>query len=77
MVIVDETGAPVADASVTATFSGSHNETVSASTDSSGVANLTTSARSRNAAFEVCIDNVTKSGLAYDAAANVETCDTL
>lgn len=77
VVILDETGAAVADASVTATFSGSHNETVSASTDASGVANLATSVRSRDAAFDICIDDVTKAGLAYDAAANVETCDTL
>jgi hypothetical protein len=58
-----------------ATFSGSHNETVTASTDAGGVADLATSVRSRDAGFQVCVDDISASGASYDPAANVETCD--
>jgi hypothetical protein len=27
--------------------------------------------------FTVCVDNVTKTGVTYDAQANVETCDSI
>lgn len=74
--IRDENGAPVEGASVSGTFTGSHNETVAATTSASGVANLVTSVRNRNASFQICIDDVVKSGVTYDLAANVETCDT-
>ena len=74
--IVDETGASVEGASVTATFSGTHNETVTATTGADGVAQLVTSVKGRNVAFDVCVDDVAKASLTYDSAANVETCDT-
>ena len=74
--VLDENGAPVAGASVTGTFTGSHNETVTATTDANGVADLTTSGRSRNPAFQICVDDIVKSGMTYDPASNVETCDT-
>jgi beta-glucanase (GH16 family) len=75
IVIVDENGDPVSGATVTATFSGSHNQTVSGSTGSNGSVTLQTSVTSQSAAFTVCVDDVVSS-LTYDAAANVETCDT-
>ncbi len=74
--IVDETGIPVEGATVTATFSGTHNETVIATSGADGVAQLVTSVKSRSAAFDVCVDDVQKASATYDSAANVETCDT-
>ena len=74
--IVDETGAAAEGASVTATFSGTHNETVTATTGADGVATLVTSVKGRDVAFDVCVDDVQKASATYDPAANVETCDT-
>ena len=74
--VVDESGNPVAGAEVVATFVGTHNETVAATTGSNGVASLVTSVKGRNVAFDVCVDDIVKSDVTYDAAANVETCDT-
>ena len=75
VVVFDENGAAVAGADVTGTFSGSHNQTVTARTDAGGVANLVTSVTSGTIAFTVCVGNVVKAGMTYDSAANVETCD--
>ncbi len=74
--VVDAAGAAVAGASVTATFSGTHNQTVTAETNSSGVARLITSVTGGSVAFTVCVDDVVLAGTTYDPAANVETCDT-
>lgn len=76
VVIRDNNGAVVAGASVTGSFTGSHNETVTATTNSSGTAVLTTSSTSSTAAFTICVTNVTHPTLTYNSAANVETCDT-
>lgn len=57
------------------TFNGSHNQTITAQTDSSGVANLVTSVTSGTVGFTVCVDTVYKAGMTYDAASNVENCD--
>ncbi len=73
--VLDEDGAPVGGASVTGTFTGSHNETVTATTDAGGVASLVTNGRDRNPAFQVCVDDVGHATMTYDPAANVETCD--
>lgn len=74
--IRNESGGAVAGATVTAIFSGSHNQTVSATTDAAGSATLTTSVTSNAPAFTVCVDNVSHATLTYNPAANVETCDT-
>lgn len=75
VVVRDETGAAVAGADVTGTFSGSHNQTVTAQTDAGGVANLATSVTSGTIAFTICVGSIYKAGMTYDSAANVETCD--
>ncbi len=77
VVILDENGGAVEGASVTGTFTGSHNQTVTAQTDASGTALLVTSTRNRTVAFNVCVDDVVKAGMTYDPAANAETCDAL
>lgn len=76
VLIRNEAGGAVAGATVTATFSGSHNQTVSATTDAAGSATLTTSVTSNAPAFTVCVDNVAHPTLTYNPAADVETCDT-
>jgi beta-glucanase (GH16 family) len=73
--IVDETGAAVAGADVTGTFSGSHNQTVTGTTGADGSVTLTTSVTNGSTAFTFCVDDVSSS-LTYDPAANVETCST-
>jgi len=75
VVVLDENGAAVAGADVTGTFSGSHNQTITAQTNASGVADLVTSVTNGTVAFNICVGNVSKAGMTYDPAANVETCD--
>ena len=75
VVVLDENGAAVAGADVTGTFSGSHNQTITAQTNASGVADLVTSVTSGTIAFHICVGNVAKAGMTYDPASNVETCD--
>jgi beta-glucanase (GH16 family) len=75
VLILDENGAAVSNATVTATFTGSHNESVSAQTDASGLAQLESAGRSRSVGFQVCVDDVAHASLSYNPAANVETCD--
>ena len=76
VVIVDAAGAAVADATVTGTFGGSHNQTVNGTTDANGSVTLVTSVTSSTVAFDFCVDDVSGASLTYDAVANVETCDT-
>lgn len=76
--IVDDQGNPVAGAEVTVTFTGDYNETVAASTNNSGVANLTTSSTARGGvSFQVCVDNVTHGTLTYAPGDNAATCASL
>ncbi len=72
VVIVDENGAAVAGADVTGTFSGSHNETIAGTTDSTGLTTLITTVANKTVAFDFCVDDVI-STLTYDSAANVVT----
>ncbi len=73
--VVNELGEPVSNAEVTGTFSGSHNQTLTVLTDATGVADFATTVKSNQAAFSFCVDSLTHASLSYDAAANLETCD--
>jgi beta-glucanase (GH16 family) len=75
IVVLDEGGAPVSGADVTGTFSGSHNQTITATTDANGAAILVTSTTSSTIGFTICVNTVSKADMTYDPAANVETCD--
>jgi hypothetical protein len=76
VVIKDSAGNPVSGATVTGTFTGSYSQTLSATTNTSGAATLTTStAISGTVTFNFCVTNVTKTSVTYDSGANVETCD--
>ena len=73
--ILDDLGNPVANATVTGTFSGTFNEQASATTDANGIANLQTVATAKgNVTVDLCVDNVTHNSLTYDSNANVLTC---
>ena len=73
--ITDDLGNPVSGADVTATFSGTFSETITATSDGSGVANLqTTGAAKGTIVVNVCVDDVMNTSLPYDASANLITC---
>ena len=76
VVVVDAAGQPVADATVTCTFTGSVNETLSGVTGTDGSVVLTTNDKVRGSiSFTVCVDAVSGTALTYDPGANVESCD--
>ena len=76
--VLDEGGAPVIGAQVTGTFSGAFVANLTATTDSSGVAHFSTSARVRGAPqFTFCVEEVSHPELEYAPDTNVESCDTL
>lgn len=75
VVIKDNNGDPVSNATVTGTFTGSYNETRTGTTDSTGTATVDTySSYKTISSFHFCVDDVTGS-LTYNSGANVETCD--
>lgn len=75
VVIKDNNGNPVSNATVTGTFTGSFNETRTGTTDATGTATVDSYASYRTVtSIHFCVDNVTGS-LTYNAGANVETCD--
>lgn len=76
VVIQNNLGAAVAGASVTGTFSGSHSQTITATTGTNGTATLSTTVTNSTATFTFCVDSVVHSSLTYDPSANLETCDT-
>ncbi|MBN1516497.1 cadherin-like domain-containing protein [Candidatus Sumerlaeota bacterium] len=74
--ILDNSGNPVSGAVVTGAFSGRFNETQSATTNSSGVATLTTGASQKlPISFTFCVTNVSHADYEYDSSANVITCN--
>ena len=77
VLIVDENGQPVGSATVDGSFSGASSSSATKSTDSSGHAILDGSKVNGGGTWTFCVDDVTLSGWTYDAAANVETCDTI
>ncbi|WP_258104432.1 Ig-like domain-containing protein [Marinoscillum sp. MHG1-6] len=73
--ILDNAGAPVVGASVTGTFSGTFNETVSSITGGNGVVDLITSTTAKGGVMvDLCVDDVTHSSLAYNSTLNIITC---
>ncbi len=76
VVIYDNCGGPVADATVYGTFSGDISESGSGVTDSTGTAVIETTGTARGGvSITFCVDDVTHASLSYDSNANVETCD--
>lgn len=73
--IVDPNNLPVNGATVFGTFSGDSAGAVSGVTNASGQVTLTSPIKKNGANWTFCVTNVTKAGWTYNAAANVETCD--
>jgi hypothetical protein len=74
--IVDSAGAPVANSTVTGTFTGDFYETQSGVTNESGQAEIqTVGTGPATSHFTFCVDNVTYAGFEYDSDANIETCE--
>lgn len=74
--IVDAAGAPVANATVSGTFTGDYSETRSGVTDDTGNIQIQTiGTASGNAHFDFCVDGVTHALLTYNAVENAETCE--
>ncbi len=77
VLVVDDVGAPVVGATVSGTFTGLIPGVDSAVTGADGIADLTSpKAAKPPITFTFCVDDVTGTGLTYDAGANLETCDT-
>lgn len=75
--VVDASGSPVANATVSGTFVGTTNGGGSGLTDAAGQMSID-SPRIRNAnnyCWAFTVDNITGAGLTYDAGSNVESCD--
>lgn len=73
--IYNDLGNAVSGATVTGTFSGSFNETVSGTTDSNGTVTLITNGTAKgNVTVDLCVDDVSHSSLMYAPAQNVITC---
>jgi hypothetical protein len=76
VVIRDNCGSFIANATVSGTFTGSINESVSGVTDANGSVTLqTVGTATGNVSVTFCVDNVTHASLPYNSAGNVETCD--
>jgi V8-like Glu-specific endopeptidase len=73
--VVDAAGAPVPNATVSGQFTfGNRKQNGSGVTSSSGVAALQSGAQNSQS-FGFCVTGITGNGIAYDAGANAETCD--
>lgn len=72
--VYNELGRAVSGATVTGTFSGGFAGTLSAKTDSSGKAVLTSAYRGTAGAFTFCVGGITHPTLGYDPASNGSTC---
>lgn len=73
--IHDSQESPVGGATVTGTFSGTFNETVSGQTGSDGTVTLVTTGTARGGVtVNLCVDDVTHTSLSYDATQNDMTC---
>jgi len=74
--VKDNCGNPVANATVTGNFTGTFSESGRTGvTGANGVATITTNGKGRTVSATFCVTNIAKSGLTYNASANVVTCD--
>ena len=75
VIVVDDSGAPVAGAQVTGLFSGTISGMKGATTDSKGLATIVSTQAVKGAlAFGFCVTNITHPSKVYLAGQNVATC---
>ena len=72
--VADANGQLVSGATVQGEFTGATTDSVSAVTGNDGQATLTSSSKRGGGTWSFCVKNMARSGWAYDAAANLETC---
>jgi fibronectin type 3 domain-containing protein len=78
VVVKDNLGNAVQDATVTGTFTGTLSETQSGTTDGTGTAVIQTKSKTKNpGGLTFCVDGVTHATLDYAPGDNVETCDSV
>jgi fibronectin type 3 domain-containing protein len=78
VVVKDNLGNVVQNATVTGTFTGTLPETQSGTTDATGTAVIQTKGKTRNpGGLTFCVDGVTHATLGYAPGDNVETCDSI
>jgi endoglucanase len=75
VVILDDQGAPVENATVTGTFTGDISDSGSDDTDANGLAVIESKAAKDVASVTFCVDSVTHATLTYEPGDNAETCD--
>ena len=75
MTVRDDCESLIAGVNVTGTFAGDFSETITAVTNGSGVATLTTLSQIRKPSYTFCVDVLT-GAWPYIAGDNGETCDT-
>jgi hypothetical protein len=76
--VVDGAGNPVAGATVNGVWSGLvTNGDGSRTTDLTGTAVFYSGRSNSSGTFTFCVTSITKNGLTYDAAGNIETCDSI
>jgi len=75
--IFDDNNSPVENATVYGHWSGLTTDTDSGTTDANGKVTLLSDSTSETGTFTFTVDNVTKTGWAYESAANVETSDSI
>ncbi len=73
----DDSGRPVAGATVSGSWSGVVSGKVTALTDGSGVARLQSPSTRKYGSFNFKVDGVSLSGYAYDPGLNIETSDSI
>ena len=73
--VVDEHGAPVSGASVSASYSGATSSSPSGQTGANGQVTLLSTKKKNGGSWTLCVDDVSLGGSVYDDGANVETCD--
>jgi hypothetical protein len=72
--VYNNCGEPVSGANVTGTFTGGFNEQITATTNGSGVAVLTTTEQTKKPSYTFCVDGITHATLTYNSSENVQTC---
>ncbi|MEQ8238712.1 MAG: Ig-like domain-containing protein [Cyclobacteriaceae bacterium] len=75
VLVHDNNGNPVANATVSGDFSGDYNEAGSAVTGANGIATITTTGTAKGAVnFNFCVSAITHATLTYSSMNNVVTC---
>ncbi len=72
--IYNNCGEPVSGAEVAGTFTGAYSQQLTGTTDSNGVAVITTSTQVKKPVYTFCVENVAHGSLTYDSNNNIETC---